>query len=123
MTNAHRLARRCANSGAAVPFQIKKEVTVSGDTVVPFVVPGGMKVEITGWRFVSLDTTAANVKLKKDTTDLTAVVAKGTTDNAVVQGASLDVDAAQLIVGNVLKINSSATARIMVYIECVWANA
>ena len=60
------------------------------------------------WWILSKDTNAANIKLIKDTTDITSTVAKGSSDNVVVRGSSLLHAQDDLDAGEVLKVNCSA---------------
>ena len=106
----------------AVPFRLIAPISVSGDTEV--LLPGmiGRALQVINWWMVSGDTTAADVKLKKNAADICpATTAKGTTDDAIVPGGSLDLALSTFgLPTDKLYVNSSATAVFVFIAECIW---
>jgi hypothetical protein len=112
-------------SCCVVPFSIEKDLAFSGsgDIDIPLPIPGGRRLQISDWKIVSGDTNAANVKLKKGSTDLTATIAKGTVANAIVRGGNLNLASAKLDKGDALKVNASAACAIHVSLTVFWTRS
>ncbi len=90
---------------------------ITDATTSPIIVTANFKFRIIDWWLVSRDTTAANVKLINGVTDATAVVAKGTTNDAIVRGGTIVAAQKDITAGTALKVNASAAAAFDVYVH------
>lgn len=105
------------------PLEISGETKVlsvrtaaSGNTVIP---KPSVALRVVDWWIFSRDTSAANVKLVRNSTDMCTAIAKGTSDDTRVQGATL-VDAEdELDPADVLYANLSAAQDVEVYVLAV----
>ena len=92
---------------------------ITDATTSPIIVTAPYKFRVINWWIVSRDTTAANIKLINNVTDLTAVIAKGVTNDAIVAGGTI-VNAQKDVLATVnLKVNASAVAAFDVYVMVV----
>lgn len=90
---------------------------ITDATTSPIIVTANFKFRIIDWWLVSRDTTAANVKLINGVTDATAVVAKGTTNDAIVRGGTIIAAQKDVVAGTAFKVNASAAAAFDVYVH------
>lgn len=102
-----------------LPVLVRKLATVAaaGDVTVLASAPRKLRV-VDAW-LIARDTNAANVKLHSGTAgvdDITAAVAKGTTNAAVVRWTSIVDAKADIAAGGTLKVNFSAAGSIEVYV-------
>lgn len=105
------------NYGAGVGRTLlasKKAASASGDTIV-FTNGTGIGLRLVDWWLISRTTGAANVKLKNGSTDMTAVVAKGTADDTIVRGGTIVEAQEVLAAGAVLNVNLSAAEEVDVF--------
>jgi len=92
-------------AGAQVIFAPPTDANANGDNAF---VTFPFAVRLIDWWIRSKDTGAANAKLRYGTTDITAVVAKGTNNDALVRGSTI-VEAQKTIAANTpILINLSA---------------
>lgn len=97
--------------GSQVVFAPPTDASANGDNAF---VTFPFAVRLIDWWIRSKDTGAANVKLRYLTTDITAVVAKGTANDALVRGSTI-VEAQKTIpAGTVILINLSAAQAVEV---------
>lgn len=106
----------------AVPFLLIAPISASGDTEVLTPKHMPQQLQILNWRIHSRDTTASNIKLKKNSADITpAVTAKGVTDDAIVPGGTLDLALSKFgLPTDKLYVNSSVESDLTVVFECIW---
>lgn len=94
---------------------LRGSVSASGDTVIQ---KPARKLLICDWWLISRDTGAANIKLKRNSTDASAVVAKGTTNDAIVRGGTLVAAEDEVAATDVLNANASASQAADVFVLC-----
>lgn len=105
------------NSGASPQIFSLLAVTATAGTYT--VATPTRRMRVIDWFFYSRDTTASNVKLVNNVTDMTTTVAKGTVDAARVQGTNL-ISAAQVVAsGDPIKVVTSGNASIDIFIVAV----
>ncbi|MCK4601428.1 MAG: hypothetical protein KAU28_03110 [Phycisphaerae bacterium] len=106
----------------AVPFRLIGVISATGDTELlsPHVL--GRAFQVINWWIISQDTTASNVKLKKGAVDICPVLTvKGTVNDAIVAGASLDLALSTFgLPTDKLYVNQSGTTAFTVICECIW---
>lgn len=97
-----------ANEGA-IPVVFYAQVSnVTGGAKTTTIATTTRKLKVIGWHLVSRDTQAANIKLQNASSDLTANVAKGTANDAIVQGGTIVAAQATISSGAALKVVQSA---------------
>lgn len=103
----------------AVPVVFAKQGVTDATTSVDIVASAAFKFRVIFWWIIARNTTAANIKLVNGSTDMTAVKAKGTTNDAIVVGG--DVIAAQkdVAAAGALKVNASAAAAFDIFVVAV----
>lgn len=116
--NGDAVALQADGEPGSVPIVFHKQGIADATTSVTIATPAA-KVRVIDWWLISRDTTAANIKLVNVSTDMTAVKAKGTTNDAVVRGG--DVIAAQrdIAAGTALKVNASAIAAFDIFVVAI----
>lgn len=102
----------------SVPILLHKQGIADATTSVTIATPAA-KVRVIDWWIISRDTNAANIKLVNVSTDMSAVKAKGTANDALVRGG--DVIAAQrdIAAGTALKVNASAAAAFDIFVVAI----
>jgi len=119
--NATEAATRCLvklnvpsdASIASVPMLFTKKAAAASGSNAFFTAPRALR--LIDWWIISRTTGAANVKLVNAGTDMTAVVAKGTTDDAIVRGSTI-VEAQEVVAKDAaVTINISAAEEVDVF--------
>lgn len=109
-------------ANGSVPVIFSKSGITDASTAASIVAALPYKVKIIDWWVVSRDTTAANVKLQNGAgspADLTANVAKGTADDAIVRGGTIVAEQDELAAASALKVLASAAAAFDVFVMVV----
>lgn len=116
--NGDAVALQADGEPGSIPTLLHKQGITDATTSVTIATPA-VKVRVVNWWIISRDTNAANIKLVNVSTDMSAVKAKGITNDALVQGG--DVIAAQrdIAAGTALKINASAAAAFDIFVEVI----
>lgn len=123
-TGAVPSAETIANADASelwgVPIILRKTCTADGDNDQIEVPKPDRKLIVTDAYLIARDTTAANVKLQKGSTDITTAVAKGTVDNTRVQITVFNDANTTLLSTDTLNCHISAdTAEVEIYVVCL----
>lgn len=105
----------------SIPVIFAKTGITNASTAVAIVASLPFKCKIIDWWIISRDTTAANVKLQDGgtPTDLTANVAKGTNNDAIVRGGTIVAAADELAAASALKVLASTAAAFDVFVEVI----
>jgi hypothetical protein len=77
------------------------------------------KVRLIDYWLIARDTTAANIKLNDGTADVTADLAKGTSDDAIVRGTNLIAEKDEIAAAGTIKAISSAACACDVWVLAV----
>lgn len=109
-----------ANSGV-VPVIIRKACAFNGTPDAIAVATTTRKLRIIDWCLISKDTTASNITVKNAGTSIsTAVLAKGTANDAIVRGATLVAAQQEVASGAAITVESSvASVTIELVLVCV----
>ncbi len=107
------------DGNGSVPIIFAKQGITDATTDVNIVTTAPYKFRIIDWWIVSRDTTAANVKIKNGSNDASAVVAKGTTDDAIVRGGTIVEAQRDVAAAGALKVNASAAAAFDVFVKVI----
>ncbi len=105
-------------SNGAIPILFSKS-GIADATVSPIIVTAPFKFRVVHWWIVSRDTTAANIKLINNVTDLTAVIVKGATNDSIVAGGTILNAQKDVLAGVNLKVNANVAAAFDVYVMVV----
>lgn len=92
---------------------------ITDATTSPIIVTAPYKFRVINWWIVARDATAANVKLINNLTDLSAVIAKGTINDAIVAGGTIVNSQKDVLAAVNLKVNANAAAAFDVYVMVV----
>lgn len=108
-------------ANGAIPILIRKlcefDATPSPITVLA---SAARKMRIVDWWLKSLDTTASNITVKNAGTSIsTAVLAKGTADDAIVRAASVVEEQAEIAAEAAVTVEASAQCDIELYILAI----
>jgi len=109
-------------ANGSIPVIFSKSGITDASTAVTVVASLPYKCKIIDWWLISRDTTAANVKLQNGAAspvDLSANVAKGTVDDARVQGGTIVAEADELAAASALKVLGSTAAAFDVFVMVV----
>jgi len=109
-----------ANSGV-IPVIIRKACAFNGTPDAIAVATTTRKLRIIDWHLISKDTTASNITVKNAGTSIsTAVLAKGTANDAIVRGATLVAGQQEVASGAAITVESSvASVTIELVLVCV----
>lgn len=105
-------------ANGAVPVIFSKEGITDAQTSLT-IVTAPYKFRIINWFIISRDTNAANIKLVNVSTDASAVKAKGTTADALVDGSTIVAAQKDVASGAALKVNASAAAAFDIFVMAV----
>jgi len=111
-----------ADGASGLPILIRKTCTAAGSGDVTVLASAPVKLLIVDAWLVARDTQAANVKLHSGTAgvdDITAAVAKGTSDNAIVRFGSIVAAKDEIAAAGTIKANFSAAGAADVFILAV----
>jgi hypothetical protein len=103
-------------NGAITVLFRKSGITDAQDPGVKIQDSVPFKCKVIDWWLISRDTTAANVKLTNGTNDITANVAKGTTDDAIVAGGTIVAEYDELAAASDLIAFASAAAAFDIFV-------
>lgn len=106
-------------SNGAIPIVFAKSGITDASTAVAIVASLPFKIKIIDWWLIARDTTAANVKLNDGTNDISANVAKGTSDDARVAGGTIVAEYDALDAADALKVVASAAAAFDVFVMAI----
>jgi len=111
------IAIEAEGSNGAIPVLFRKSgITDASGAGVKINDSMPFKCKIIKWWLIARDTTAANVKLNDGTNDITSNVAKGTTDDAVVDGTDIIAEYDELAAASDLIVIASAAAAFDVFV-------
>lgn len=116
--NGGGVALQADGDPGSVPIVFHKQGITDATTDVT-IATLSFKVRVIDWWIIARDVTAANIKLKNNTTDMTAVKAKGTTDDAIVRGGDVIEAQRDVLSGNPIKVNASAAAGFDIFVTAI----
>lgn len=96
-------------------FLLSVSATASGNTAIP---KPSVPLLICDWWIISRTTGAANAKLVNGSTDASAVVAKGATNDAIVRGGTLVAAQDEVAAATALNANLSAAEATDFFVLC-----
>jgi hypothetical protein len=102
----------------SIPILLHKQGITDATTSVTIATPA-FDVRIVDWWLISRDTTASNIKLVNDATDMTAVKAKGTADDAIVRGGDIIEAQRDVAAGDPIKVNASVAAAFDIFVMAI----
>ena len=111
-----------ADGASGAPILIRKTCTAAGSADVVVLASAPVKLLIVDAWLVARDTQAANVKLHAGTAgadDITAAVAKGTADNAIVRFGTIVAAKDEIAAAGAIKANFSAAGVADVFVLAV----
>ncbi len=92
---------------------------ITDATASPSIVTAPYKFRVINWWIVSRDTVAADIKLVNNVTELSAVIAKGTTNDTIVPGGTIVNAQKDVLTAVNLRVNASVAAAFDVYVMVV----
>ncbi len=95
------------------------DVVTDANTADVVIATAKFKFKIIDWWIIARDATAANVKIKNNATDASAVIAKGIVDDARVQGGTIIAEQDEIVVGDPIKVNASAVAAFDIFVMAI----
>jgi len=110
------------DSNGAIPIIFAKAGITDASTAVAIVTSLPFKAKVIKWWLISRDTTAANAKLQDGAgtpNDITANVAKGTANDAIVAGGTIVAAQDELAAGSALKVLASTAAAFDVFVMVI----
>lgn len=107
-----------AEGTPGLPIVVSKTLTATAGTY-DIVATAAYKFKVLDWWVQKLDTTASNVKLNDGTNDVSADVAAGTTDHALVRGGTIDNAYEDIAAAGSLKAITSGNAAMKVNVLIV----
>lgn len=106
-------------NGSLPVIFIKAGITNANAADVVVVTAMPFKVKIIDFKVISRDTTAANITLKNAGTTMTGNTAKGTANDAIVQGATLIAAQDEIAAGAALAVAASAVAAFDIWVMAI----
>jgi hypothetical protein len=114
------------DSNGSIPIIFKKtgitDASPYNTGAVAIVTSLPYKVKIINWWIISRDTEEANVKLQDgeaSPNDISANVAKGTADDAIVAGGTIVAEQDECAAGSAIKVLASTAAAFDIFVECI----
>lgn len=92
---------------------------ITDATASPTIVTAPYKFRVINWWIISRDVNVANVKLINVATDMSAVIAKPVTADAIMPGGTIVGNVKDVLSATALKVNASAAAAFDVYVMAV----
>ena len=106
------------DANGSIPVIFKKEGITDAHTAdVTIVTSMPFKARIIRWWLISRDTTASNINLKNGASDATGVTAKGTANDAIVQGGAVIAAQKDLAHAAALKVSATVAAAFDVFVQ------
>lgn len=113
------LQNYAVDGNGQAPIVFYKSIASTGIDTPVTIDTVNRKMLLIDWWVISRDTTAANIKLIDDSTDMTEVLAKGTADKTTVRAGAGEGEiiaaADEIAAGSVLKVNGSADCAVDVF--------
>ncbi len=116
--NGDAVALQADGEPGSVEIILHKQGITDATTSVTIATPAA-KVRVIDWWLIARDTTAANIKLVNVATDMTAVVAKGVTNDALVRGGTIVAAQRDIAAATALKVNASAAAAFDIFVKVI----
>ena len=100
-----------------IPFVVSKTLTATAGTYT--ICTATVKFRVIDWWIIKRDTTASNVKLNNGTNDMSADVASGTSDDAIVRGGDIIAEYDEIAAAGTLKAITDGNSAMEVFAMCV----